>query len=535
MLVLRGGTALAMSICKPCWDQGETKTKCSHCTRCFVNNKSNSRNQCKQCCRTRPPAAAVVDSKGALNLRLEVLDTKTADINQGGARKVNRNNTGLCEVTLISEQGCEFQDADLNGRDGIQTYGSWTHVPALTKMRFTQDVRDLVDRLSHMRLDDAEERITTRDYCPSDTQLIDRIVEIAPHVSRHISLYRAGSDTYQNVLELANLAVATKCQRRVRNQQAVATFGSSWVAGRGPLAGNGCLQRKLIKGGGHVHMSHMYIDYTRWHVSESTVDIMGPVSSAVAAMEVITAVLDKLQSDLIIDNERIGAVVVELMSGQDGWMCNPLFYGAIVEYCARNRIAFVVDEILTGLNCGSPFLHTSTDYAGSDQRRLPSAVLFGKAFCLSGFAFCKTGIRGLNWVPTAHVAEDCITPTVGFDSVYAATILRPLAVTGGCEEHARKIAQLHAAFVFGVQQVVPRATVPCGIGLIVFYGEDIRRCLVGGQDLQTVGSSSDRRRTSGPNAEGPGGGVIMCTDTLCMPKPIQVRCCLLYLGLMRIL
>jgi hypothetical protein len=411
-------------------------------------------------------------------------------------RKIKRSIRDLDEIVLISSQGCEFQEGGVNGSDGIQTYGSLTHVSTLKKMKFELDVRDLIDHLSNLRLHAPHERTTTADFCPSDKQLVDRIVRIAQHL-RHVSFFRVGSDTYQAVLELSNFAVATRSHCRVQKQQAVVTCGTSWVAGRGPLAGNGCLQRKLINAGGNENLSYRYIDYSRWHVLDSAADFMGSVSSVTAASRLVTEVLDKLQSELMKDDEKIGAVVVELMSGQDGRMLNPLFYRALVEYCASKRIALVVDEILTGLNCGSPFLHTSEDYAGSDKRRLPSAVLFGKAFSLSGFAFCETTIRGLHWVPTADSGGDCITPTVGFDAVYAATIMRELTAPGGCEEHTRKIAQLRAAFLFGVKHVAPHATVPRGAGLIVFYGEDVYRCIVGGSALQTVGSTSVKRRTAG--------------------------------------
>ena len=127
----RGGTALQMSICKQCWDNGETQKKCDHCTRCLVNNKSTKRNQCKTCCDLRT-SDITVGSKGTLKLRFEVLDTIT-DVNQGRVSKLKRSITELDEVVLISVQGCEFQEANLHGSDGIQTYGSSTHVPAVKK------------------------------------------------------------------------------------------------------------------------------------------------------------------------------------------------------------------------------------------------------------------------------------------------------------------------------------------------------------------------------------------------------------------
>ncbi len=291
-----------------------------------------------------------------MKLRFDLLDTIT-DVNQGRMRKLKRSITELDEIVLMSVQGCEFQEADLHGSDGIQTYGSLTHVPTVKKMRFELDFRDVIDRLSNLRLQAPQERETTADFCPSDKQLVDRIIHIARHL-RQVSFFRVGSDTYQAVMELSNFAVATRSQCRVRKQQAVVTCGTSWVAGRGPLADNGCLQRKLINAGGNVNMSQRYIDYSRLHVFESAADFMGSVSSASAASRLVTEVLDKLQSESMKENKKIGAVVVELMSGQDGRMLNPLSYRELVEYCASKRIALVVDEILTGLNCGSPFLHT---------------------------------------------------------------------------------------------------------------------------------------------------------------------------------
>lgn len=83
------------------------------------------------------------------------------------------------------------------------------------------------------------------------------------------------------------------------------------------------------------------------------------------------------------------AVVLEMVSQQDGRVISPAEWNTICECCEEVGIYLVVDEALTVWRCGAPYAHLLPEYSSHK----PSFVVFGKAVGASGLAVHWDGIH----------------------------------------------------------------------------------------------------------------------------------------------
>jgi hypothetical protein len=309
--------------------------------------------------------------------------------------------------------------------------------------------------------------------CSHEIMFKNTLKAVVPHLG-DISLYHTGSDTSSALFQIANVAVNERNigseLSRIVTQQAVVSFPNMWIGARGPLAGNSC----NIKS--QPQAASGYVDYSRWICA---FDIFGNYDDSFDLDKIMKIKLDNMKKRFL-PGEEIGIILIELVSGQTGKRMQPRVYKYLVGFCAVNGIYLVVDEIITGLTCGSPFLHQHDQYAVFGG--LPNFVLFGKAMRMSGIAaVCTTytprpvkrGERKRNrrskptQKPGFGFHHDHVSVSLcGLDAHQAALFLSPFMQPEWRQRHAARLTEFENAFKFGLKTKFPDANVD-GCGLLM--------------------------------------------------------------------
>lgn len=110
------------------------------------------------------------------------------------------------------------------------------------------------------------------------------------------------------------------------------------------------------------------------------------------------------------------AVVVDIVSTEDGSILPPEQFKLLQTCCAENKLWLIVDEALTAIRCGSPFAFQRSEY-GVEK---PDLVAFGKGLGTSGIAinFDSPMTR-----PLGFVKEEDIHQTIMY---WRALVSRPV-------------------------------------------------------------------------------------------------------------
>ncbi|KAL4875665.1 hypothetical protein BJY04DRAFT_201359 [Aspergillus karnatakaensis] len=112
------------------------------------------------------------------------------------------------------------------------------------------------------------------------------------------------------------------------------------------------------------------------------------------------------------------AVVVDMVSTEDGAIISPDRFKLLKKCCAEQKMWLIVDEALTAIRCGAPFAFQRPEY-GDDK---PDLVAFGKGLGVSGLAInFDTPITR----PLAFIKESDILQTIMY---WRALVSRPVVL-----------------------------------------------------------------------------------------------------------
>ena len=116
------------------------------------------------------------------------------------------------------------------------------------------------------------------------------------------------------------------------------------------------------------------------------------------------------------------ALVLDLVSTEDGSTVTPERFGVVKASCARHGLFLIVDETLTAIRCGAPFAFQRSDYAQAEQDKKPDLVIFGKGVGVSGIAVSFEGsmTKGL-----AYTDAGAIEQTIRY---WRALVSRPMRI-----------------------------------------------------------------------------------------------------------
>ncbi|EER44008.1 conserved hypothetical protein [Histoplasma capsulatum H143] len=166
------------------------------------------------------------------------------------------------------------------------------------------------------------------------------------------------------------------------------------------------------------------------------------------------------------------AVVVDMVSTEDGSILSPERFKLLQTCCAENKLWLIVDEALTAIRCGSPFAFQRTEY-GSEK---PDLVAFGKGLGTSGIAmsFDSPMTR-----PLGFVKEEYIHQTIMY---WRALVSRPITIpvllkamgilyTAKTENWVQRSLKIGQTFYDVIQEYSPGEPVK-GLGAILVLDRD---------------------------------------------------------------
>ncbi|KAF4626241.1 hypothetical protein G7Y89_g11917 [Cudoniella acicularis] len=116
------------------------------------------------------------------------------------------------------------------------------------------------------------------------------------------------------------------------------------------------------------------------------------------------------------------ALVLDLVSTEDGSVVLPEHFGMVKASCARHGLFLIVDETLTAIRCGAPFAFQRSEYALEEEDKKPDLVIFGKGMGVSGIA---VGFEGAMTKGLAYTKVEDIEQTIRY---WRALVSRPIAI-----------------------------------------------------------------------------------------------------------
>ena len=447
-------SAEEMAICQPCKEKNKRKgdnisdQKCIHCTKCFKASRRTGRNQCDACSnqkkeRRRPPTTAAM---------IQVAGDE-------GGRQTLSNGGAMIQVADDEER-----QTLSNGGELIFGYGSKTNNCSSS----SQICRDIILR---QLLDPLDAPAQDSDLLLKKT--MKQALGAFGNLLADCSFVRCGSDTWPLVGTVAAMALAARQTSAAAaaaptfRPPAVVTFAGMWVAGRGPMAGNCPYYYRMGK--------EATIDCNRWVCPFVVLKERNYEATDAEALELRSAVSTIIDSLLAGPHkEHVGAIAVELIGGQSGLEIPSKFFKSLRQLCNEKKILLVADEILSGLNCGSPFMFPlKKGTAGG-----PDLVLFGKAFGIAGVLLMKKTVE--DTAPCIPRLVDFTTPTAGIDSLLANHRLQT-GVIRDPANHSVRMHELNLAFREGVVTKARLLDVNGaevrGRGLLLFCTEPVARLL----------------------------------------------------------
>ncbi|KAK2745944.1 hypothetical protein FQN55_006016 [Onygenales sp. PD_40] len=166
------------------------------------------------------------------------------------------------------------------------------------------------------------------------------------------------------------------------------------------------------------------------------------------------------------------AVVVDMVSTENGSVLPPERFKLLQTCCAENKLWLIVDEALTAIRCGAPFAFQRSEYGVGN----PDLVAFGKGLGASGIAI---NFDGPLTRPLGFVKEEDIQQTIRY---WRALVSRPVTIpvllealgvlyTAQSENWMQRSLKIGQTFRNAIHTYCPGEPVK-GLGSILVIGRD---------------------------------------------------------------
>ncbi|KAL3491065.1 pyridoxal phosphate-dependent transferase [Aspergillus germanicus] len=114
-------------------------------------------------------------------------------------------------------------------------------------------------------------------------------------------------------------------------------------------------------------------------------------------------------------------VICDLVNASDGSIFPPEYYHMLRTCCAKARIFLLVDEAMTAIRCGAPWVCQRPEYSEEPDLQ-PDLVAFGKGMGVSGIAI---NFNGMIMRHLAYTKREQILQTIRF---WRSMVTRPIAI-----------------------------------------------------------------------------------------------------------
>ncbi|KAL3471604.1 hypothetical protein BJX99DRAFT_266597 [Aspergillus californicus] len=166
------------------------------------------------------------------------------------------------------------------------------------------------------------------------------------------------------------------------------------------------------------------------------------------------------------------AVVVDMVSTENGAILPPSRFKLLKKCCAEQKMWLIVDEALTAIRCGAPFASQRGEYADDNQ---PDLIAFGKGLGVSGLAI---NFESPMTRPLGFVEGDILQTIMYWRALVSRPVVMPVLLdalgilyTAQMEDWPARSLQIRKALCELIERYFPGEPVH-GLGAILAIDRD---------------------------------------------------------------